>query len=117
MKAKAKATRMATASPTPSKAPAIPDGDTIPNFLDTDSDGDGIPDATEGTGDPDNDDIPNYLDLDSDGDGVSDETEWNLGYDPYDPNDVPQLRLLVWPLLAVALGGLIVGVKRRRWAR
>ena len=37
-----------------------------------DSDGDGIPDDVEGTGDMDNDGIPNYLDLDSDGDGVPD---------------------------------------------
>ena len=35
-----------------------------------DSDGDGLPDSFEGTGDLDNDGIPNYLDLDSDGDGV-----------------------------------------------
>ena len=37
-----------------------------------DSDGDGIPDSKEGVGDNDNDGIPNYLDLDSDGDGVLD---------------------------------------------
>ncbi len=37
-----------------------------------DSDQDGIPDETEGTGDIDGDGIPNYLDLDSDGDGVPD---------------------------------------------
>ncbi len=37
-----------------------------------DSDGDGLPDDAEGTGDIDNDGIPNYLDLDSDGDGVPD---------------------------------------------
>ncbi|MFE6848769.1 thrombospondin type 3 repeat-containing protein [Streptomyces sp. NPDC057686] len=52
-----------------------PDGDGIPNFLDTDSDGDGIPDATEGTTDTDGDGIPNYLDTDSDGDGIPDATE------------------------------------------
>ena len=99
-----------------------PDGDNLPNFQDLDSDGDGIPDATELLGDPDTDTdtdtdtdfIPNYLDLDSDNDGVSDEREWMFGYDPYDENDVPQLRLFLWPLLAAALGGLAVAVYRRR---
>lgn len=38
----------------------------------TDTDGDGIPDVVEGTGDIDGDGIPNYLDTDSDGDGVPD---------------------------------------------
>jgi hypothetical protein len=38
----------------------------------TDSDGDGIPDAHEGTGDIDGDGIPNHLDTDSDGDGIPD---------------------------------------------
>jgi hypothetical protein len=32
-----------------------------------DTDGDGIPDATEGTTDVDGDGVPNYRDLDSDG--------------------------------------------------
>jgi hypothetical protein len=41
-----------------------------------DSDGDGISDPVEGSGDPDGDGIPNYLDLDSDGDGIPDEAEW-----------------------------------------
>ena len=40
-----------------------------------DSDGDGINDPVEGTGDPDGDGTPNYLDPDSDGDGISDATE------------------------------------------
>ncbi len=44
-----------------------------PNSIEVlDSDGDGIPDYVEGTGDMDGDGIPNYLDLDSDGDGVPD---------------------------------------------
>jgi hypothetical protein len=34
---------------------------------DLDSDGDGIPDATEGANDQDGDGIRNFLDLDSDG--------------------------------------------------
>ncbi|WP_298782176.1 tandem-95 repeat protein, partial [uncultured Polaribacter sp.] len=54
------------------------DGDGIPNFQDTDDDGDGIETVDEDVdsdGDPTNDDtdgdgIPNYLDTDDDGDGV-----------------------------------------------
>lgn len=37
----------------------------VPEIVILDSDGDGIPDDVEGTGDLDNDGIPNYLDLDS----------------------------------------------------
>jgi hypothetical protein len=44
-------------------------------FVGGDSDGDTIPDATEGSGDPDNDDMPNYLDRDSDNDTILDSTE------------------------------------------
>lgn len=51
------------------------DGDGIPNYLDLDSDGDGIPDAVEGSIDSDGDGIPNFLDLDSDDDLVPDEIE------------------------------------------
>jgi len=50
----------------------------------TDSDGDGIPDMTEGEGDPDDDGVPNYLDTDSDGDGLPDQWEANYDLDPYD---------------------------------
>ena len=42
------------------------DHDGIPNYLDTDSDGDGIPDVDE-TGDHDGDGIPDYLDYDPQG--------------------------------------------------
>lgn len=50
------------------------DGDGIPDYLDTDSDNDGIPDAEEGTSDTDGDGTPDYLDdsLDEDGDGIPD---------------------------------------------
>jgi PKD domain/Fibronectin type III domain len=40
------------------------DNDGIPNYLDTDSDGDGALDHDEGTGDRDGDGVPNYLDPD-----------------------------------------------------
>ncbi len=40
-----------------------------------DSDGDGIPDVVEGDGDPDGDGIPNYLDLDSNNNGIPDSME------------------------------------------
>lgn len=42
--------------------PVDTDGDRTPNFVDTDSDNDGILDSIEGTGDDDNDGIPNYID-------------------------------------------------------
>ncbi len=56
------------------------------NWLDTDADGDGIPDRVEGRGDVDGDDIPNYLDVDADGDGVPDEDE---GTDDDDDDGTP----------------------------
>jgi len=83
------------------------DGDTVPNYLDLDSDNDGITDVTEAGGtdangdgiidgfadgdgnglddttettplpvpNSDGDTLPNYLDLDSDNDGITDTTE------------------------------------------
>ncbi|MDT0583637.1 Ig-like domain-containing protein [Brumicola blandensis] len=51
------------------------DGDGTPDYLDTDSDGDGIPDAEEGADDTDGDGVPDYLDQDSDGDGIPDADE------------------------------------------
>ena len=51
------------------------DGDSTPNYLDTDSDGDGIPDSVEGVTDTDGDSTPNYLDTDSDADGIPDSVE------------------------------------------
>lgn len=47
----------------------------MPNYLDTDSDGDGIRDSVEGPEDADGDGSPNYLDTDSDDDGVEDKDE------------------------------------------
>lgn len=52
-----------------------------------DSDGDNIPDSTEGTVDSDNDGTPNYLDTDSDGDGVSDQQEAMDQTDEMNPCD------------------------------
>ena len=52
-----------------------PDGDGLPNYRDSDSDGDKLGDIVEGAADPDADGIPNFLDLDSDGDGISDQME------------------------------------------
>ncbi len=51
------------------------DGDGIPDYLDDDSDNDGIPDEEEGTGDTDGDGIPDYQDPDDDGDGIPTEDE------------------------------------------
>ncbi|WMS87295.1 Ig-like domain-containing protein [Pleionea litopenaei] len=50
------------------------DGDGTPDYLDPDSDNDGIPDSEEGTGDSDGDGTPDYLDtsLDEDSDGIPD---------------------------------------------
>lgn len=48
------------------------DFDFYPNYVDDDSDEDGILDIDETDADFDNDGIPNFLDLDSDGDGIED---------------------------------------------
>jgi len=63
------------------------DGDSIPDYLDIDSDDDGITDSTEGTGDTDGDGTPDYLDTDSDDDGIPDSTE---GFDA-DQNGFPDV--------------------------
>jgi gliding motility-associated-like protein len=65
--------------------PQDTDGDGIPNYLDLDSDNDGILDAYENNVcvpsvvlcDIDSDGIPNYMDLDSDNDGIPDVIESN----------------------------------------
>ena len=51
------------------------------DWLDLDSDGDGILDFTEGTVDTDSDGIPSYRDLDSDGDGTPDANETSIDTD------------------------------------
>lgn len=66
------------------------DGDGIPNFQDTDSDGDGILDSVEAGDlllvtppvDSEGDGIPDYLDTDSDNDGLSDADEIALNTNP-----------------------------------
>ena len=59
--------------------PLNTDGDDLPDYLDPDSDNDGIDDVIEGTLDTDGDGVPNYLDLDSDGDGIPDSVEIGRG--------------------------------------
>lgn len=51
------------------------DDDADPDYIDTDSDNDGIPDSVEGVGDIDEDGISNFRDTDSDGDGYLDSEE------------------------------------------
>jgi hypothetical protein len=51
------------------------DRDGLANYLDLDSDGDGINDSVEGKNDIDHDGKPNFLDLDSDGDTIPDAME------------------------------------------
>ncbi|CAM4362569.1 hypothetical protein EWU23_13460 [Cytophagaceae bacterium 50C-KIRBA] len=65
------------------KALPLPDTDRDgkKDYLDTDSDNDGISDRSEGTADPDKDSFPNYRDLDSDGDWLGDQDERNVDND------------------------------------
>jgi large repetitive protein len=51
------------------------DGDGVPDATDLDLDNDGIPNAADGPDDTDGDGIPNLLDLDSDNDGIADVVE------------------------------------------
>lgn len=59
----------------PGLTPVDTDLDLIPDYLDLDSDNDGISDSVEGIIDTDNDGIKNYRDLDSDNDLCSDVIE------------------------------------------
>lgn len=85
--------------------PADTDNDMTPDFLDDDSDGDGIADAVEaGTDespgasarDSDSDGVPDFLDLDSDNDGRTDADEAGSGESGYrtdsDGDGVPDYR-------------------------
>lgn len=57
------------------------DFDFYPNYLDDDSDGDEIMDIDETDNDADGDGISNFLDLDSDGDGIEDYVETLADFD------------------------------------
>jgi len=92
-----------------------PDHDGIPNWIDIDSDGDGLLDADEGLDDVDLDGTPNYLDLDSDNDGCSDRDETDYGSNPYDAEDSPPMPMLWWPTsIILALLALRIIQKRQR---
>ena len=69
------------------------DGDGTPDYLDPDSDGNGIADRSEGGGDNDGDGIEDYRD--TDGDGVNDLAEQRLRSDPTDPASVPPSDSLI----------------------
>jgi hypothetical protein len=62
-----------------------PDNDALPNWLDTDSDGDDLSDRSEGADDRDNDGVGNFLDDDSDGNSILDVQEY--GNDASQPTD------------------------------
>ncbi|MHA8057866.1 T9SS type B sorting domain-containing protein [Aquirufa nivalisilvae] len=57
------------------------DHDGKSDYVDVDSDNDGILDSIEGTKDIDSDSFPNYRDLDSDGDWLGDQDERNVDND------------------------------------
>jgi hypothetical protein len=64
--------------------------------------------------DTDGDGISNFMDLDSDNDGVPDSLEWALGTDPYDPLNPTQVPVHAWPVLVVLLE-FGTYVERRFW--
>ncbi|MEM9079223.1 MAG: hypothetical protein AAGC74_00860 [Verrucomicrobiota bacterium] len=57
------------------------DGDGTFDYLDTDSDNDGLLDSTEGTADTDGDGLADYRDRDSDNDGILDSVEGGSDFD------------------------------------
>jgi hypothetical protein len=58
--------------PNASEGSGDADGDGLPNARDDDADGDDVPDAVEGNVDSDGDGTPDFLDTDSDNDGIPD---------------------------------------------
>ena len=76
--------------------PLDTDGDSLPDYLDSDSDNDGVPDSTEGH-DHDHDGIPDvvFIGSDKDNDGLDDgyEGEIALDNDVNDEMDVPYAYL------------------------
>jgi hypothetical protein len=75
-----------------SSIPRDTDGDMTPDYMDADSDGDGLSDAAEAGDtsvstppvDSDGDRTPDFQDTDSDNDGLDDAEETTLGTDPTD---------------------------------
>ncbi len=61
--------------------PVDTDGDGMPDYLDIDSENDGIPDAIEGTVDTDGDGVADWRDIDADNDGILDSAEGPSGMD------------------------------------
>lgn len=64
--------------------PVDSDGDTMPDFVDLDSDGNGMNDRNETTGDVDGDGVPDFADTDDDGDTIQDSDEFTDALDPED---------------------------------
>lgn len=69
------------------------DRDSVPDYLDDDSDGDGLSDLLEagparcvGLADTDSDGVPDYIDRDNDGDCLGDSDELIAGTNPFDPD-------------------------------
>jgi len=75
-----------------------------------DQDGDGIPDEVEGIGNPDGDNLANYLDDDSDGDGISDFKENAIGTDPYTPTEQTPINR-IWTALAILAATVLTAYK------
>ncbi len=90
---------------------------TVTALTSADSDGDGIPDNVEGSGDVDGDGTLNYLDTDSDDDGIDDHTEWILGSDPYDLLNPTAVPLNIAPLLILGLLVVSLHTLRKRTLR
>jgi len=82
-----------------------------------DADNDTIPDATEGTGDADGDGTPNYLDTDSDNDGINDHNEWALGTDPYDAASPAQAPISAAASIAAAGLAIAALATFRKWSK
>ena len=81
----------------PGSVPVDGDTDGIPDVLDDDRDGDGynnnvdlFPDDGTEWADLDGDGVGDNSDADRDGDGISNDHELELGFDPNDPDSVPE---------------------------
>ena len=64
--------------------PLDSDGDTLPDYMDNDSNGDGVPDIYKGFRDTDGDGVADIYSLDSDGDTIPDKDEFGTGDTPLD---------------------------------